>query len=61
MRWKKKYNRVIKRFAFLPIRVGDEYRWLETVYIRQTRRAEWVNVMWISKEEYLKERNYGKK
>lgn len=56
MRWKKKYERVIKRFAFFPIIICGEYRWLETVYIRQIRRAGWVNVLFTNKEEYLKEK-----
>ena len=29
-------HRIIKRFAWLPITVDDETRWLETVYIYQS-------------------------
>lgn len=44
MRWRKKYSRIVKRFALLPIKAklrfnSDEYewRWLETVYLYQVR------------------------
>lgn len=61
MRWYKTYARIVKRFALLPIRIGDETRWLETVYLRQ----EWCPYMlfnwrpdrFVSKSDYLNYRN----
>lgn len=35
MRWTRKYERIIKRFALFPIRIYGDYRWLEWVYIKQ--------------------------
>jgi len=43
MRWKhpEQYDtRVIKTFAIFPIRLGDETRWLEWVYINQVYKFE---------------------
>lgn len=43
MRWRTEYQRVIKRFAILPINarmegsMDHEWRWLETVYRLQHR------------------------
>lgn len=34
-------HRTIKRFAWFPICINDEYRWLETVCIRQTFKFDW--------------------
>lgn len=33
MKWKREHRRIIKRFAFLPIAIGDDFVWLETTYI----------------------------
>jgi len=37
VRWIKKHESTewIKTFAIFPIRIGDEVRWLETVYYHQ--------------------------
>ena len=48
MRWRTKYARVVRRFALFPIKTklgpgngcAEEYRWLETVYLRQYR--DWL-------------------
>jgi hypothetical protein len=53
-------DRIIKRFAFLPIHVDIDsiYYWWETVYIYQiwTKNFEnkwyWRNFSWSSKEDY---------
>lgn len=60
MRWiKKNYyksTRVVRKFALFPICVGDETRWLETVYILQKRAFPgapyWTDVDFVTKEEY---------
>ena len=51
--------RYIKRFAIFPIKINNEYRWLETCYIRQAYRdgAYWKNECFINKEVYEKGRN----
>lgn len=59
MRWTDKYRkwRYIKRFAFLPIKIGRETRWLETVYILQHRSYAgdgWKNWDFCEKEAYEK-------
>ena len=67
MRWTRPKNgdtRKIKRFAFLPIRIHDDVRWLEVVYIKQVFRIwqymmpsrEWVNCSFIDRDEYWKEK-----
>ena len=63
MRWTEKprpkddETRIIKRFLFLPLCIGNEYRWLETVTIKQWWCAgsleygvqpEWNNSAWIN-------------
>ena len=47
MRFRFRYSRVVKRFALFPIKAKinprsniDEWRWLEVVYVEQTK--EWV-------------------
>ena len=62
MRWTKGIKndyRLIKRFALLPIKVNNEYRWLETCYIVQERwyswyEASWCNISWTDKITYLR-------
>ena len=53
MKWKSKQrrnldllgtHRIVKRFAIFPVCIDGEYRWLETVYIRQTFRHEWERI-----------------
>lgn len=58
MRWRKHYNRIVRRFAILPVKahppgevVETEYRWLETVYLKQTR--DWIGgifPVWVNYE-----------
>ena len=57
MRWKRPprwADRIVKRFAFLPIEIHGEVRWLETVYLTQTHHpiAGWENLAFVSKEDY---------
>lgn len=48
-------TRIIKRFLFLPICIGNEYRWLEIATIKQFYDipstnifvGEWNNSAWI--------------
>ena len=53
--------RIIKRFAFLPIRIGAEKRWLETVYIEQRYERygififdpfDWFDQRFVTKADY---------
>lgn len=45
MRWRKRYRRIVKRFALFPVKArmytcfgeNTEFRWLETVYLVQQR------------------------
>lgn len=57
MRWRKQYSRVVKRFAWFPVTIGDETRWLETVYLRQNYASldifPWYNVYFTDKKGYL--------
>lgn len=62
MKFINKPRRCVKRFALLPITIGDETRWLEVVYIRQWRCSDmtffpWVNCEFIDKETYKKWKN----
>ncbi len=58
MRWTKRYTRYIKRFAIFPIKIKDEIRWLETVYLRQyydvwtVPFSMWKNKEFVTAEEY---------
>lgn len=65
MRWVKKYfgvgsTRVVKRFAWFPVTIGAETRWLETVYICQKyewdrdrlKEYRWVNQYFVERDEY---------
>lgn len=58
MRWIKKYKRYVKRFAMLPIKIRDETRWLETVYLEQKYDAwkfpfpGWINCDFVSEGLY---------
>lgn len=65
MKWKRKRDRIIKRFTFLPIEIDGDFVWLETAYIRQVFCAGtftnwWENIEFVTKEEY-KEYKKGKK
>ena len=57
-------QRIRKRFTWYPIRVGDEIRWLEVVYIKgyYTRcdsmgnlinNIRWINIYWSDENRYL--------
>jgi hypothetical protein len=65
MRWRKHYARIIKRFAILPVKahppgeeIDFEYRWLETVYLRQSRDfflgvfPIWKNWKFVTEDQY---------
>ena len=68
MRWKASLEldqgamRIIKRFLFLPVCLEDEWRWLETAYIKQRvekvpfpfslKEYKWRNILWSDKLEY---------
>lgn len=63
MKWttKPKLNtdyKIVKRFALLPIRVNNEFRWLETCYIVKEKYYSWgedlgwVNIAWANAETY---------
>lgn len=43
-----------KKFLLLPVRIGNETRWLERAVIRQTYRPEWNGIgytyAWVNKE-----------
>lgn len=72
MRWRTRYKRVVKRFALFPVKArhderlysNNEYRWLETVYLYQTKDWRfdmfpyWKNEWFLTKELYD---NYTKK
>lgn len=51
--------RFIKKFAVLPIKIGNEIIWGEMAYIRQEWRPDlthhgWYNEKFLDKEEYEK-------
>ena len=57
MRWTRPprwADRIVKRFAFLPITIKGEARWLENVYLAQTYNpvAGWMNLAFVRKEDY---------
>ena len=58
MRWLATYKnddvRVIKRFLFIPCRLANEWRWLETAYIKETYyMGTWLEKQWVSYDEYM--------
>ena len=57
MRWRvpiRGDDRIVKRFAFLPITLYGEVRWLEIVYLKQAYSpiAGWIDIDFVSKEDY---------
>ena len=54
MRWFKPEcgdERIITKFAWLPIRIANEVRWLETVHIRQVHAVRyWHDHEFVDKE-----------
>ena len=65
MRRKIKKNDIVKEFAWFPIRVGNDVRWLETVYIHYSSYISsswgvlWTKVRFVTKEEYLEYKKTG--
>lgn len=70
MKWRKRYGRIVKRFALFPIKTAVdpyhlyyEWRWLETVYIRQERDflfgmiPIWRNDMFVDESDYEEGKN----
>lgn len=61
MRWYKKRKadiRYRRRFALFPCRIGNEVRWLEMIYLKQSRWYDWdekgwENIKFLTKEDYL--------
>lgn len=58
MKWLSKYKdddiRVIKRFLFIPWKLGNEWRWLESAYIREVYYIDgWLEKRWASREDYM--------
>ena len=63
MRWIKPKQhdvRIIKRFAWFPYKINGEVRWLETVYIKQTRDYSrswdvyfWTDLDFVNRADYL--------
>lgn len=65
MRWRKRYSRIVKRFALFPIKAKlgfnrdvDEWRWLETVYLYQIKDWTfgfipfWATLYFVRKQDY---------
>ena len=64
MRWKRPLRlnlaygtcRTRRKFLFLPLLIGDEYRWLEAVIIEQIwvkdihnkGKPSWENIRWVN-------------
>lgn len=48
--------REVKRFCFLPIRVGNEYVWLETIKIRQKYIEGYLSHYWDDVEYLINKR-----
>ena len=49
----------IRRFALLPIRAGDEWKWFEVCYIQKfyhysyiSNRGRWINNRFVTKKIY---------
>ena len=69
MRWQRKpYShgeiRIVRRFLILPFWVDDEWRWLETSYIKQRYEngymdAYWADIEWSTKEAYDTKKRTG--
>ena len=62
MRWKEKDGprnesiRTVRRFLFLPMNLGGEWRWLELAKIKQVYHVRinrwdadrWINMFWVN-------------
>ena len=58
MRWQKRTHldsRIVKRFAFFPIEIKGEVRWLEKVYLSQVYvyPGFWENLAFVTKEDMI--------
>ena len=58
MKWISKYKdddvRVIERFLLIPWKLGNEWRWLETAYIKEVYYSStWLEKRWATHEEYM--------
>lgn len=58
IKYKTKY-RVVEKFTWFPYRIKNRYKWLTKCYILQRQRRYdtskmWLNVIFISKIQYLK-------
>lgn len=49
--------KIVKRFALLPIKINNEYRWLETCYIVKERWFSWYESGW-SKKSWTDKKTY---
>lgn len=48
-------ERVVRRFAILPIKIEKEIRWFEFVYIRQYYSdfyGKWISTRFINKDQW---------
>lgn len=52
--------RIIKKFAWLPIKIENKTKWLETVYIAQKFKEclfienhRWISIKFVKKSEFL--------
>lgn len=62
MEWNKPDNgdeRIVKRFALLPIRIYKNVKWLKMCYIRQVYIERygyslWNNLSFVTKDEYIR-------
>ena len=61
MRWKlpkQNEQRIICKFAILPIRINNERVWLEYYYVRQEYEKgkvfyKWIDMMYTDRAEYI--------
>lgn len=64
MKWESSYykktrlagtTRITKRFLFFPLEIINQWRWLETVYIKQIMEEYygWFNQRWSDFEEWI--------
>lgn len=55
--------RIVMKFAILPYNIKDEYRWLEFIYIKQTKddfNFFWCDREFVSSSDYMEYINkYG--
>lgn len=61
MRYRRRFKRIIRKFAIFPIVICGEYRWLETAYIVQRYNhyavfIKWYDSEFTTKSEYEKDK-----